>query len=471
MKFCDKLIVQRKKNNMSQEQLADRLGVSRQAVSKWESGSSIPDMDRIFELCKILDCKLDDLVDDGVIDGTVKKEEKKENIINTYLKEGLGFITKSLNMFWSMRFREKVKCLLEMIFIIIVIYFLWSGLGFILSSIFDGLFRLLPGVLYNIIFNIGRVVYSILGITIGIILVIHVFKIRYLDYFVTIEDSSIHDKRLEKPVDEVKDDSENDRTFILNKKNKIIIRDPKHSTYSFFDFLASVAITIIKALLVFISIFGIISFIFLTFCLTFSVIKIFSGMFYLGTSILLLGAILVNYICLKIIYNFIFNQKQTFKKSFIIFIVGFLLLGIGFGISFTSYLSFEERDAKKIEYSVYSDEIEVKDNTVVDSMDENVEFAIDNSLDKIKIEVTYDKSGSVELRSYRNYYQEGYYTVYRVYYFNSGNSFVDNFKYLIKKIDNKELFGESYTGISSYKIIGNSSDIEKLKSNYTKLYN
>ena len=36
MKFCDKLVKMRKNNNMSQEQLADRLGMSRQAISKWE---------------------------------------------------------------------------------------------------------------------------------------------------------------------------------------------------------------------------------------------------------------------------------------------------------------------------------------------------------------------------------------------------------------------------------------------------
>ena len=41
MKFCDKLANLRKKNNMSQEQLADKLGVSRQAVSKWESETSL----------------------------------------------------------------------------------------------------------------------------------------------------------------------------------------------------------------------------------------------------------------------------------------------------------------------------------------------------------------------------------------------------------------------------------------------
>ena len=66
MKFCDKLVKQRKNNNMSQEQLADKLGVSRQAISKWESGSTIPDMAKILELCKILNCNLEDLIDDGI---------------------------------------------------------------------------------------------------------------------------------------------------------------------------------------------------------------------------------------------------------------------------------------------------------------------------------------------------------------------------------------------------------------------
>ena len=67
MKFCDKLPKLRKNNNLSQELLADKLGVSRQAVSKWESGSSYPDMEKMIEMCKILNCTLEDLLDDGVV--------------------------------------------------------------------------------------------------------------------------------------------------------------------------------------------------------------------------------------------------------------------------------------------------------------------------------------------------------------------------------------------------------------------
>ena len=58
MRFCEKLAVKRKQNNLSQEQFADTLGVSRQAVSKWESGTSYPDMDKIINKSIDLSSKL-----------------------------------------------------------------------------------------------------------------------------------------------------------------------------------------------------------------------------------------------------------------------------------------------------------------------------------------------------------------------------------------------------------------------------
>ena len=59
MKFSDKLKKLRKDNNLSQERLADLLEVSRQAVSKWESGSSYPDMEKMKKMCKVLNCTLE----------------------------------------------------------------------------------------------------------------------------------------------------------------------------------------------------------------------------------------------------------------------------------------------------------------------------------------------------------------------------------------------------------------------------
>ncbi|MCI6700239.1 MAG: helix-turn-helix domain-containing protein, partial [Solobacterium sp.] len=81
MQFYEKLSKLRKANNLSQEQLAEKLNVTRQAVSKWESGESYPDMAKIIQLCKILNCSLNELMDDGVmgeIEPNEKENEKEE---------------------------------------------------------------------------------------------------------------------------------------------------------------------------------------------------------------------------------------------------------------------------------------------------------------------------------------------------------------------------------------------------------
>ena len=49
-KFSENLKKIRKEHNLSQEQLADELGVSRQAISKWESSQAYPEMDKIIAL-------------------------------------------------------------------------------------------------------------------------------------------------------------------------------------------------------------------------------------------------------------------------------------------------------------------------------------------------------------------------------------------------------------------------------------
>ena len=53
MIFADKITDLRKKNGWSQEELAEKLNVSRQAVSKWEGAQSVPDMGRIVQLSEL----------------------------------------------------------------------------------------------------------------------------------------------------------------------------------------------------------------------------------------------------------------------------------------------------------------------------------------------------------------------------------------------------------------------------------
>lgn len=59
--FKDNLVQMRKLLQLTQEDLAEKLGVTRQSVAKWESGESIPDLDKCKQLADIFGVSLDDL--------------------------------------------------------------------------------------------------------------------------------------------------------------------------------------------------------------------------------------------------------------------------------------------------------------------------------------------------------------------------------------------------------------------------
>lgn len=79
MIFADKLIRLRKKAGWSQEELAARLDVSRQSVSKWESAQSIPDLEKIVRLSKLFGVTTDYLLKDEMTDEEMPKESSKES--------------------------------------------------------------------------------------------------------------------------------------------------------------------------------------------------------------------------------------------------------------------------------------------------------------------------------------------------------------------------------------------------------
>lgn len=60
--FGENLQFYRKQRNLTQEQLAEQLDVSRQIVSKWEAGTSFPEMEKILQLCDLFSCDMDTLL-------------------------------------------------------------------------------------------------------------------------------------------------------------------------------------------------------------------------------------------------------------------------------------------------------------------------------------------------------------------------------------------------------------------------
>ncbi|MBR6384952.1 MAG: helix-turn-helix domain-containing protein [Ruminococcus sp.] len=67
--FSDNLILLRKAKNMTQEELAEKLNVTRQTLSKWETGDSLPDIEKCRMIAEIFDVSIDELVTHENING------------------------------------------------------------------------------------------------------------------------------------------------------------------------------------------------------------------------------------------------------------------------------------------------------------------------------------------------------------------------------------------------------------------
>lgn len=81
MKFGDKLSELRKSKGLSQEALADKLGVTRQTVSKWELSQTKPDTDMLLKISEVLEADVSSLIDNN--ETSVKKSDKKADIDET----------------------------------------------------------------------------------------------------------------------------------------------------------------------------------------------------------------------------------------------------------------------------------------------------------------------------------------------------------------------------------------------------
>ncbi|MCI8375202.1 MAG: helix-turn-helix domain-containing protein [Lachnospiraceae bacterium] len=95
MILADKITELRKKHGWSQEELAGQLGVSRQAVSKWESASAIPDLERILKMSQIFEVSTDYLLKEELEQAevvTTSGEEPEERLRKVSLEEANAFI-------------------------------------------------------------------------------------------------------------------------------------------------------------------------------------------------------------------------------------------------------------------------------------------------------------------------------------------------------------------------------------------
>ena len=440
MNFKDNLKKLRKDNNLSQEELAEKLNVTRQSVSKWESGVAYPEMDKVIQICKMFNINIDDLLNKDIKEANEIKESK--NNINKYIDDILEYVTKTVNVFSSLKFGGKVKCLFEQMILIGILVAVFAIIGSVGENILYDIIGNLS--MYRMVHSIFSGIFVALAWIISIALIAHIFKVRYLDYYEIVDSKEEKEEKIEIKKQEKID---------APKQEKVIIRDEKHSEYGFIKGLLKVIVFFIKFIVFWIAL----SFVFvlvglvLSAVLTFTIIK--SGILFVGTFTMILSGIIITIILLVVAYNFILNRKNKIKLLGVSLLVSIILFGVGLGLFTLSIKNFTYIDDINNENYIHETyRYEMDDNLVIGTKYFIADYVVEDRND-IKIELVYTKYDKMHIVKDNNYIYIGY----------DGVNFIDVINNAIEDINNYEIVSQDNDRII---IHANKENIDKLISNY-----
>ena len=448
MKFCEKLQKLRKEKGYSQEQLADLLDVSRQSVSKWESGTTYPEMDKLLSLCKIFNVSLDELTNDEITDKNIM-DKKKNNFSNIFYAI-LDMINKSIEMFKNMSKKELAKCITELIILFVILLVLKIPFNYINASVRDIFINFSPkafDILNSIWLFLSNVIYLILFVTIFIF----VYKSRFLDKY----------NGVAKVKEKVNKEENEGKIEVIKDEVKITEKAEKHS-FVIFDVLGRLFTIFIKICLFFILMLVLLFFIILVIGTTLSLIAEFIGIHFIGIFITLLGATVVLGIITELLIRFLLSSTIPFKRMFWVFMSSIVVFGIGCATATYEFTRVEYIDELPINAKLENEEyvFDMQDNLVVSIGGYyDLEYVVDDTLtDQIKVNVEYYEdylSMNVEIFN-------KYLNAYNYVPWNKTMNYLDLLKDDLK---DKVLYNYDDLSYVSITITTSSSNIETLKNN------
>ncbi len=455
MNFASNLQKLRKKENMSQEALAEKLDVTRQSVSKWESGATYPEMDKLIAICKIFNIDMDTLVNG---DASNSESKDKETTINTkdILDKFNTLMKKIVCLFESMSFKEIIEFLVTVFLLILIIL-----VGTIPKDIIENLIgtNLLYGITYvgptlNTIF---RLIVDILYSVFSIVIFVYVLKIKYLDRIKIKEDTDkeIVEKVKEKRVEEVE---------------KVIIKDSSNSN-SLTRLLAKIIIYIIKFFVVLFLFAPLICIVVLAVMLGFEVLFVIKGLPLIGVLLWTIAGIIISALCFEVPLNFVINHKNNYKKNMIALLTSLIIIIIGsiiFAFEFFS-LTYVDSLPKDVNTKEIRETLPMpSDFKTIGYYYNDIEYVVDDSLtDKVEVDVTYYDyliNNNIEIEVHNNNL---------LVYMDSPKEF--SFKDALDKVsdDIKEGKIYNYDKLNEYKVTikTSSNNINIIKNNNKEFFN
>ncbi len=262
----------RKQKKLSQEELAYKLGVSRQAVSKWESGAAFPETEKMMSICKIFDCSLDDLINGDIAQLEIDKDRKYT--FNDLVNEVTNIVSRTFNMFDNMTLKSIFRFGFEMIILFLIILLLHIPFSY-LFSLGNNVLQNINGNISNLFISIWKLITEVVYIVVAVVSFVYIYKIRFLDKF---EIAKKEDRKPQESKGEVVKEE------IVDKKGRKV----EMARYDF-DFLYLLeGSTFVKCFTAFISL----PIIFLLICICcIRIVFMFNGVIFIGIIIFLLSLI------------------------------------------------------------------------------------------------------------------------------------------------------------------------------------
>ena len=465
----------RKDNNLSQEDLASLLGVSRQAISKWESKVSYPEMDKIVLICKKFNLNMDDLLHKDLKE--VKEIEKAPNKINEYFDNIVTFFVNSFELFYRMTFNTKLKFILEEVLIVFLLFLFWLLGAKLGSVILFSMLKKIPRDIYGIIYNIFSSLYLILGLIFNIIIVLKLYKVRYYDAYVSlrkdgsfmiengesvVKNSDSKDNNAElKDLPLSSDAALNDNSFNQNlsiNQPKIIIKNTSTGDDMFFNLLTKIIIGLLKAMLI--PIIGVLAFtlVSLIICLICSFLILKSKLFFAGVFISIIALAILNIVVLIFLLNLIFNRQSKIRLMLNAFLGSLILLGMGLGFSLVSLVGFSNSLTSQKYWQTKNTEVSMQDNLFINATDsEEINF-VEVDSDNVRIEYSINEACHIDDKIHLNG---------GLYLRSSCTNKNLIFKEIIDSINNNEIynFSANIHNINNVTVYANSKNLKLIKDN------
>lgn len=467
MNFADNLKKIRKDHNLSQEQLAEKLGVTRQSVSKWESRQSYPEMDKVIQICNMFNYNMDELINADIKE--VKETKESKNISNKYITSFFNYLTKVVDMFSSMKLKQIIGCLFEQVIIGLILVSIIAIVGSIGYGVLSSLLRnILPYNLYIIIISILETISIIAFFVLGVAVLLHIFKIRYLDYYEFVgptdnnEDNNIlEENKVEDKIDDKNKVEKKEKIVLEKKQEKVIIRDPKHSDFKFLSGLGNIILWMVKFFIAWVLLFFAMGFVGLVVCLVLSFLFIKTGLLFVGLVLAIIGSLILCGICIELFFNFIFSRKNSKTRFLISGLISLVAIGSGIGLLIVGISEFDiavkDTNLVKDEYV-----LEMKDNLMIAryfNYYHNIEYIEENRND-VKVEVEHSKY------YVSNMNEEG--GLIYIYNYVPDEEVLNMIRLFIKDFNHKKIV--DYDSEQMIRVYASKENIDKMKNNRKDYY-